>query len=71
MNNRKNSSNTMDVDKTDYGGGFSGAIIQIFESMFGGRSARGGGRTAQFKGQDFNAELHLDLKMFTLLINAR
>jgi curved DNA-binding protein len=30
--------------------------------MFGGRSARGGGRSAQFKGQDFNAEFHLDLK---------
>jgi DnaJ-class molecular chaperone len=38
-------------------------IIRTFESMFGGRSARGGGRrSAQFKGQDFNAEFHLDLK---------
>jgi curved DNA-binding protein len=33
--------------------------------MFGGRSARGGGRRTAVKGQDFNAEFHLDLKRFT------
>jgi curved DNA-binding protein len=50
------------------GGGFSGFgsggdYSDFFESMFGGRqSGRQGGRSAQFKGQDFNAELHLDLK---------
>jgi len=45
-------------------GGFSGGgdYSDFFESMFGGQSARGGGRSTQFKGQDFNAELHLDLK---------
>lgn len=48
-------------------GGFSGYeggdYSDFFESMFGGRASRGGGRqSAQFKGQDFNAELHLDLK---------
>nr|WP_315177017.1 J domain-containing protein [uncultured Flavobacterium sp.] len=46
-------------------GGFSGGgdFSDFFESMFGGRSSGSGGRrTAQFKGQDFNAELHLDLK---------
>src|SRR3970282_1925593 len=44
-----------------FGGG--GDYSDFFESMFGGRSARGGGRrSSQFKGQDFNAELHLDLK---------
>lgn len=32
----------------------------FFESMFGGRGNRGG--NVQFKGQDFHAELHLDLK---------
>jgi len=32
----------------------------FFESMFGGRSTRGG--SVKFKGQDFHAELHLDLK---------
>ena len=35
----------------------------FFESMFGGsRSSAGGGRSPKYKGQDFNAELHLDLK---------
>lgn len=44
-----------------YGGG--GDYSDFFESMFGGQYSRGGGRrSAQFKGQDFNAELHLDLK---------
>ena len=46
-------------------GGFGGGadFSDFFESMFGGRSSGGGGRrSAQFKGQDFNAELHLDLK---------
>ena len=47
------------------GGGFSGEgdFSDFFESMFGGRSSGGGGRrSAQYKGQDFNAELQLDLK---------
>lgn len=46
-------------------GGFSGGgdYSDFFESLFGVRTSRGGGgRSAQFKGQDFNAELHLDLK---------
>lgn len=36
----------------------------FFESMFGGAqsSSRGGRQSIKFKGQDFNAELHLDLK---------
>ena len=34
----------------------------FFSSMFGGGSARQGGRNAKYRGQDFNAELHLDLK---------
>ena len=46
------------------GGGFSGGgdFSDFFESMFGGRASGGGSRSAQFKGQDFNAELHLELK---------
>ncbi|TDE06916.1 J domain-containing protein [Flavobacterium sandaracinum] len=47
------------------GGGFSGGgdFSDFFESMFGGRASGGGGRrSGQFKGQDFNAELHLELK---------
>ncbi|MET0759266.1 MAG: DnaJ C-terminal domain-containing protein, partial [Flavobacterium sp.] len=45
-------------------GGFSGGgdYSDFFESMFGGRSSTGRARTTQFKGQDYNAELHLDLK---------
>jgi len=35
----------------------------FFESMFGGgRSSHSQGRSPKFKGQDFNAELHLNLK---------
>ncbi|WP_347925577.1 J domain-containing protein [Pontimicrobium sp. SW4] len=34
----------------------------FFESMFGGRASRTQGRQAKFRGQDFNAELQLDLK---------
>ena len=45
-------------------GGFSGGgdYSDFFESMFGGRSTGGRSRTAQAKGGDYNAELHLDLK---------
>lgn len=43
-------------------GGFSeGDFSDYFESMFGGGRS-GQGRSAKFKGQDFNAELHLNLK---------
>ena len=34
----------------------------FFESMFGGRSSGSGRQQVKFRGQDFNAELHLDLK---------
>ena len=52
------------------GGGFGGFgefsgggdYSDFFESMFGGGGQKGSRRTAAFKGQDFNAELHLDLK---------
>jgi curved DNA-binding protein len=45
-------------------GGFSGGgdYSDFFESMFGGGAQRGSYRSAAFKGQDFNAELHLELK---------
>jgi curved DNA-binding protein len=46
-------------------GGFSGGgdYSDFFESLFGGRSTGGRrGQSASFKGQDFNAELHLGLK---------
>lgn len=43
---------------------FSGQdYSDFFESMFGGsRSSSSSGRSPKFKGQDYNAELHLDLK---------
>ena len=37
-----------------------GDYSYFFESMFGGRKTRD--KNVQFKGQDYNAELHLDLK---------
>ncbi|KIA86383.1 DnaJ C-terminal domain-containing protein [Flavobacterium sp. AED] len=47
-----------------FSGGGGGDFSDFFESMFGGRASGGGGRrrSAQFKGQDFSTELHLDLK---------
>ena len=47
-------------------GGFGGQseedFSNFFESMFGGKSSRTQGRQARFRGQDFNAQLKLDLK---------
>jgi curved DNA-binding protein len=40
------------------GGGFS----DFFQSMFGQGARSGGGRQAKYRGQDYNAELQLDLK---------
>ena len=47
------------------------AYSDFFESMFGsGRPGFNEGRSAKFRGQDFNAKLHLDLKdVFTTLSN--
>ena len=47
--------------------GFSGDFGEdhfsdFFESMFGNRSAGGGGRSRKYRGQDYNAELHLALR---------
>ncbi|PZX56582.1 DnaJ C-terminal domain-containing protein [Algoriphagus chordae] len=46
------------------GGGFGGAdYSDFFESMFGGGGGfRQGGRSAKFKGQDFNAKLELSIQ---------
>lgn len=46
--------------ENDFGGDFS----DFFESMFGGArpSKHGSGKQVKFKGQDFNAELQLNLK---------
>ena len=53
-----------------YQGGFQGAssghseqdFSDFFENMFGGRSSQSRGRQIKFRGQDFNAELQLELK---------
>lgn len=45
-----------------YSGGGDG-FSDFFESMFGGSSGfSGGGRQAKYRGQDYQAEVHLDLK---------
>ncbi len=38
-----------------------GDFSDFFESLFGGSGARGGGRQTKYRGQDYNAELHLTL----------
>ncbi|OAB78673.1 DnaJ C-terminal domain-containing protein [Cochleicola gelatinilyticus] len=49
-------------------GGFTGAdfgggdFSDFFESMFGGRTSGGSRSSTTFKGQDYNAEVQLDLK---------
>lgn len=48
---------------TYQGGDFEGGdFSDFFGSMFGGARAAGGSRHSRFRGQDFNAELELDLK---------
>jgi len=44
-------------------GGFSNSdYSDFFESMFGGAGSRAGGRQVKFRGQDYSAELHLDIR---------
>jgi curved DNA-binding protein len=43
-----------------FSGGQSGDFSDFFESMFGGGGGSGG-RQAKYRGEDFNAELHLEL----------
>jgi hypothetical protein len=44
-------------------------IIRTLNLCLAGARKRRRRRSAQFKGQDFNAEFHLDLKRFTLPTN--
>lgn len=39
-----------------------GQFSDFFESLFGNRSGGGGGRQRKFRGQDYNAELHVPLR---------
>ncbi len=50
------------ADFNGFGGSSGADYSDFFESMFGGSSSGGRTRNTSFKGQDFNAELHLDLK---------
>jgi len=40
---------------------FEGDFSDFFESMFGGSASSGRSRQAKFRGEDYNAELHLEL----------
>jgi curved DNA-binding protein len=46
----------------DFSGFNEGGYSDFFESMFGSGRSSTGGRSVNFKGQDFHAELHLDLR---------
>lgn len=48
-------------DGQEFSGSGGGGFSDFFESMFGHRG-RGGSANAGFRGQDFNAELHLSLR---------
>ena len=43
------------------GAQYEGDFSEFFESMFGGASSPGRGRQVKYRGEDYNAELHLDL----------
>jgi curved DNA-binding protein len=43
------------------GARYEGDFSEFFESMFSGAGSPGRGRQAKYRGEDYNAELHLDL----------
>ena len=43
-------------------GGSTGGFSDFFEELFGHRGGANGGRSAGFRGQDYNAELQLSLR---------
>jgi curved DNA-binding protein len=50
-------------NQQQHSGGFNESdFSDFFESMFGGRASRQQGGQVKFRGQDFNAELQLDIK---------
>ncbi len=49
-------------DGEGFSGGDAGGFSDFFESMFGHRGGGGGRGNTGFRGQDFNAELHLSLR---------
>jgi curved DNA-binding protein len=66
---RKQQSNQRGQQGHPYGGqgggvedfGDGGSFSDFFQSMFGKQGAGGGGRQAKYRGQDYNAELQLNL----------
>lgn len=50
-------------DYSDFSDAFGeGDFSDFFQSMFGGAGRRAGGSQVKFRGQDYNAELHLSLR---------
>ncbi len=48
--------------RTEYSGTqFEGDFSDFFESLFGGKAETGRSRQVKYRGEDYNAELHLDL----------
>ena len=64
--NKSDSGMTWDAsDGSDFSGSFDGndsGFSDFFESLFGSRRGTSGRSTHGFKGQDYNAELHLSLR---------
>src|SRR5262249_46601648 len=50
------------TEETFSGNFGEGDFSDFFESMFGGSRRSGGGSTVKFRGQDYQAELHLSLR---------
>jgi len=46
---------------SEFSGGQAGDFSDFFESMFGGAGGGSRGRQVKYRGEDFNAELHLEL----------
>ena len=57
--NQKQSSGSFRTE--DSGTQFEGDFSEFFESLFGGRERTGGSRQVKYRGEDYTAELHLNL----------
>ncbi len=61
-NMQRNQQQTTNSSRQSYSGSPSGSdFSDFFESMFGGSTSGNRSRASKFRGQDFNAELHLSL----------
>ncbi len=61
-NMQRNQQQSANSSRQSYSGAQSGSdFSDFFESMFGGSASGGRSRQAKYRGQDFNAELHLSL----------